>query len=315
MKTGIYNGTDVTAIERTDRIESWIGPKFDVQNIFIPWDDARYEIDDLFTRVLPAIWDAGRTPMLTWELHLSSGATPDDILERIIAGEYDDYIVEWAERFGSAATEAGQPNQPPAYIRLAHEANGNWYPWAPAGGDGTPTEYIDMWQYVRSHVEERIRKRYRPAWMWAVNGADVGPFTMEELYPGDEYVDWMGIDSYNWGVSQEWSSWQSPEELFSEPVERLHGISDAPLGVSEFASSSLTEAGTDVDRKSAWIQEAFPTLEELGVDMTVWFNEDKETDWAIFGGKHGSERTIVGGQRYKTYPAYSKMAKSSKRTN
>jgi hypothetical protein len=306
MRVGIYNGSDVESIERTDHVESWIDPRFDVQNVFVPFDDAGYELDELFDRVLPTIRAAGRTPMLTWEPYLTSGPTPDDVLQRIAAGEYDEYLAEWTERLRAAIerTNADRGNEPAAYLRLAHEANGNWYPWAPAGGDGTPTDYVEMWRYVRLRVEEGIGGESDLAWMWAVNGVDVGPYAMEELYPDDAFVDWTGIDSYNWGTSQSWSHWQSPEELFVDPVERVRAIGEVPIGVTEFASSSVVQARNSIERKSEWIRKAFETLERLGVDMAVWFNEDKETDWAVFGGERGADRIEVDERRYNVYPVY-----------
>lgn len=315
MQIGIYHGSDADTIKQTEAIESWIGSEFDVQNIFIPWDDARYELDDLFGHVLPMIWNAGRTPLITWELHLSSGPTPDDILKRIVAGEYDDYLTEWTERLTAAIGKKGvkQDCQPAAYIRLAHEANGDWYPWAPAGGDGTPEEYIAMWRYVQSRVEEGCDYGSRLAWMWAINGVDVGPYTMEDIYPGDSYVDWLGIDNYNWGTSQPWSRWESPEELFREPIRRLRSLGDAPISVPEFGCSSVTQSGNDVERKSTWIREAFCTLDELDVKMAVWFNEEETIDWSIFGKKRGTDQIEINEQRYDVYPAYKEMVLEAQR--
>lgn len=311
MQVGIHTGSGIDAIRRTDHIESWIGSGFDVQNVFIPFDDAGYELDELFGRVLPAIWAAGRTPVLTWELHLSSGSTPTNVVERVTAGDYDDYLAEWTDRMSRAIAEADadwtrRPNEPAVYVRLAHEANGNWYPWAPASGESTPTEYVDMWRYVYSHVERAPGVRSRLAWIWAVNGVDIGPYTMEELYPGDAFVDWIGLDNYNWGTSQPWSDWQSPEELFAGPIERVRDIPerDVPIGVTELASSSMTRWEYDVERKAAWIREAFETLDRAGVDMAVWFNRDRKTDWAVFGGERGTDRIELGTERCDVYSAY-----------
>jgi len=312
IHVGIHEGSDAGAVGRADRIESWIGPRFDVQNVFIPWDDGRYELDELFGRVLPGIWAAGRTPMLTWEPYLTSGPTPENVLERITAGEYDAFLTEWAERMSAAIARANvrhpwmRTKRPAAYVRLAHEANGNWYPWAPASGKGTPEEYASMWRYVRSRVERELEAGSLLAWTWAVNGVDVGPYTMEELYPGDAVVDRAGVDNYNWGTSQPWSRWRSPEELFAGPVARVREIvgNDVPIGVTEFASSSLTEEGYDVERKAAWIREAFGALDRAGVDMAVWFNRDRKTDWAVFDGERGTDRITGDRRRYEVYPAY-----------
>ena len=328
MAVGIHAGSDVGAIGRTDRIESWAGSRFDVQNVFVPFDNGRYELDELFDRVLPGIWGAGRTPMLSFEPYLSSGPTPEDVLRRITAGEYDAFLDEWAgwmaetlER-GTWQADAGRTwgrmSRPAAYVRFAHEANGNWYPWAPAGGDGTPGEYVEAWRYVRSRVNGALTDRSglggseaggdgsELAWVWAVNGIDVGPYMMEELYPGDAFVDWAGVDTYNWGDSEPWSRWRSPDELFDEPIERVRRIvgGDTPIGITEFASSSRAGTGYDVERKAAWIRDAFDTLDRAAVDMAVWFNRDRKTDWAVFDGARGTDRIERAERRYQVYPAY-----------
>jgi len=315
MQVGIHDGSGVDAVPRVDRIESWIGPRFDVQNCFIPFDDAGYELDELFGRVLPAIWNAGRTPMLTWELHLSSGPTPKNVVERVLRGDYDYYLDEWAGRMRAALRTVGpdrarswteEANEPAVYVRLAHEANGDWYPWAPAFGTSTPAEYRRMWRYVHSRVERVLGHQSPIAWVWAMNGVDIGPHSMEELYPGDRVVDWVGVDNYNWAQSEPWSRWQSPDELFTDPIERVRDVAgnDVPVGVTEFASSSATDAGYDVERKAAWIRDAFDALRRANVDMAVWFNQDRKTDWAVFDGARGTDRVRGREDKYEVYPAY-----------
>ncbi len=41
-----------------------------------------------------------------------------------------------------------------------------------------------------------------------------------------------------------------------------------------------------------------------GIRMVVWFNEDKETDWAVFGGVNGEGNFRYSGATYKTYSDY-----------
>jgi hypothetical protein len=38
--------------------------------------------------------------------------------------------------------------------------------------------------------------------------------------------------------------------------------------------------------------------------MAVWFNQDKETDWAMFGGANDDSSYEFGGKTYKTYKSY-----------
>lgn len=303
MRVGVYDGSNPTCVDQGSNFEQWLGRGLDVQNVFVPWDDGRYELDDLFNQTVPSLWQEGRTPMITWELFLTSGSTPDDILSQVAAGEYDCYIADWVDRLNAAAADTGAA-APSVHIRLAHEMNGDWYPWAPAGGAGTPEDYIAMWRHVRSEVENRSTDDVSVEWVWSVNGVDVGEYAMEDLYPGRAHVDRMAFDRYNWGATQPWSTWQSPSELFSEPVSRLRSLDDAPVAITEFGTTSITASGPDVDKKSAWITDAFTTLDSLGVDMAVWFNRDKETDWAVFGGERGAERVTIDGRQYATYSTF-----------
>lgn len=303
MKVGVSDGSKPAAVDNGTRTEQWMDYGLDVQNIFIPWDDGRYELAELFGQTVPDLWQAGRSPMLTWELFLTSGSTPDDILSRVVAGEFDDYIAEWTNRLNDAVAACGL-DQPTLYLRLGHEMNSNWYPWAPSGGSGTPTEYVAMWRHVYSQVSDQCHDDVQINWVWAPNGDDVGEYAMEELFPGDDYVDWLAVDCYNWGATESWSTWQSPTEIFSEPVRRLRSISDDPVAITEFGSTSVTESGVDESRKSAWIADAFATFDELGVEMCLWFNEDKETDWAVFGGERGEDRVTIDGNQYEVYPAF-----------
>jgi len=303
MQVGMYDGSSSSTLDGGTEIEQWLETGLDVQNLFVPWDDALYEVDELFGQTVPALWQAGRSPMLTWELFLTSGSTPDDILSRVADGQYDRYISEWTSRLNRAAKESGVRN-PTLYARLAHETNGNWYPWAPAGGTGSPADYVRMWRHVKEQVESQVSDEVEMEWVWAVNGTDVGEYSMEELYPGDGCVDWVALDAYNWGASQSWSDWRSPEEMFARPIDRLKSLSDSPIAVTEVASSSLTASGHDVDRKSEWISRLFAALHERGVEMCIWFNEDKESDWAVFGGERGREQVVVDGEPRQVYAAF-----------
>lgn len=303
MIVGVSDGSDPQSVTQGNRFDQWLEGEVDVQNIFIPWDDAGYELDELFTQTIPGLWESERQPMLTWELFLTSGSTPDDILSRVASGEYDSYIDEWMSRLNRAATESSI-STPTVYIRLGHEMNGNWYPWAPAGGDGTPEAYLEMWKHVWTRVENQSQKDIQIRWVWAANHVDVGEFTMEELYPGDEYVDWLAIDGYNWGESQSWSEWRSPEEIFQQPLQRLASLGDGPLAVTEIGSSSLSGGEADIQRKSEWITDAFIMLNNYNVNMCIWFNEDKESDWAVFGGQRGDEQTEIDKVEYNTYSAF-----------
>lgn len=297
---GIYD--DPTRMKRLRALEHWLGTNHTVQPVFTPWNEGA--IEELFERILPNIWDAGRVPLLTWEPYTEQ----EDATERttrIAAGEYDSYLETWTERvfewLVGPDEQLETEDDRRLYLRFAHEMNGDWYPWSPSG---TPKKYVEMWQHVHECV---MREGIQPThlqWVWCVNHVDVGPQSAEELYPGDKYVDWVGVDGFNWGESRDWSAWCSPRETFEGMFDRLDALTNKPRCVPEFASTTETAGGHDPRKKAAWIRDAYEYFDDAGVGMACWFNEDKETDWAVFGGERGTDSITVEGVRYETYSAY-----------
>jgi mannan endo-1,4-beta-mannosidase len=292
--SGVYTDPDRMAV--IDAMERWLGTSHTVQTVFAPW--RREDIEDLFERLLPRIWNAGRVPLLTWEPYLAA-ETPPTIARRIAAGDFDSYLAEWASRLADwlADGESGTADRR-LYLRPAHEMNGDWYPWSPTVGDSTPDDYITMWQHVHDALAREGIGSDQCQWIWCVNHADVGDYSAEACYPGDEYVDWVGVDGFNWGRSQGWSDWQTPAAVFEAMFERMERF-DKPLCVPEVGCSSLTADGSDPGRKADWLRAALDYFDGR-VQLYCWFNEDKETDWAVFGGRNGTDST----DGYACYPAY-----------
>ncbi len=111
----------------------------------------------------------------------------------------------------SFAMGAGKWNKP-VFIRFGHEMNGSWYPWAewidknddqvrqPWEATGfSGANYVTAYRNVAS-----MFRRYAPnaALIWCPNSGLLGggrfdPF--RRWYPGDDVVDWVGLDVYERG--------------------------------------------------------------------------------------------------------------------
>ena len=107
-------------------------------------------------------------------------------------------------------------------------------------------------------------------------------------YPGDTYVDWMGLDGYNWGTVQTGSSWQS----FASMVSRIYpglAAKGKPIMIPETAS---TEQGGD---KAAWINGILPALQGSfpGIKAFSWFEMNKETDWRAESSTSSSQAFVT----------------------
>jgi len=315
MLLGVYYGDQGWKMDQVKALEGWQGKRDAVVVLFTAFDTSNHGMTNLFGQQLPNIWANGNVPLITWEPYTSRN-TPADIESKIAAGSYDSYLLAWGGRLRTflAGPDGayGNADDRRVYLRLAHEPNGNWYPWS-AGGTTSPATYIAMWQHVHLLLDGLALDPTHLQWVWAVNHEDVGNFAAEEYFPGDLWIDWIAIDGYNWGTSQAWSSWTAPSDVFSSMAGRLRALSTRPLAITETASSSATTAGANAALKAQWITQLFSWAETSDVRMICWFNEDKETDWQTFGGSLGDGTYKVGRTTYKVYGSYRTAAIQSAR--
>lgn len=240
-------------------------------------------------------WARGSIPNVSLEFW---SPNPDNttIETRIKDGELDDYFIQFNLKLKNflAGADAilGTEDDRRLYIRPAHEANGNWYGWS-----GNAEAYIYAWRRVHNLVNNGLNKT-QLQWIWSVNNVDVGGIAAENYYPGDQYVDWLGVDGYNWGKSFEWADWNTPASTFDNMLRRLKILSPSkPISINEVSSTTNSKTVAD---KNLWITSMFDYVYANNIKMINWFNEDKETDWAIFGGVSGDAVF----QGYKAYSAY-----------
>ena len=179
--------------------------------------------------------------------------------------------------------------------------NGNWYPWSMGS---TPAEYVLAWHHVHDMLSSKGLDPTRVQWIWSVGAIDVGQYTAEEYWVGDDYIDWLGIDGYNSGESETWSKWQWPNEVFDNMISRLRKLSPTkPLSLNEYGTSSVRIRNTtDVQAKAEWLNRMCDYMSNSSdIKMASYFNIDEQVnDWAIFGGRHGD--TIWN--QFTAYSAY-----------
>jgi len=113
-------------------------------------------------------------------------------------------------------------------------------------------------------------------WVWCPNYASWPAEDWNDYnnyYPGDEYVDWIGVDGYNWGQSSlnsnhEWDSFDSLfADFFADVSSRYPG---KPQMIAEFACVE-----DDGGSKAAWISDAYSRMiaSYPNLRAVVWFNE------------------------------------------
>jgi len=300
---GVKYGNQGWDLQSVRALEAWQGRTHEVLVLFTNWDRRREVQDNLFVRQLPAIWQHGAVPLITWEPY-TGDKTPNDIVGRIGKGEFDAYIAEWGTRLREFLAgrdgRLGTDDDRRAYLRLAHEMNGNWYPW----GQRSPDRFIAMWKRVHAIFADLGLGPAQLQWMWCVTNSDHGPVAAEAYYPGDAWVDWVSVDGYNWGSSSRTSTWQTPDEVLGPMVSRLRALTTKPLALAEVASTSLTARGDDAKAKGEWISELFAWVRTHPIRMVCWYNIDRDAEFAVFGGKKGDQTLQVSGRSLQVYSAY-----------
>lgn len=255
------------------------------------------------------IWNNGTVPLLTWQMVDCDGSRHPGVVKLVNNRTFDLYINTFADRLKQwlAGNDGvyGNDDDRRIFLRLgrcfrerkrsehidgsllAHEMNGNWYPWSL---DSTPDEYVQAWHHIHDIFTNKSIDSTRLQWIWSVNYQD-GSYKAEDYWVGDNYTDWLGIDGYNLGASQGWSHWSSPDQVFDDMLGRLRKLSSTkPLSINEYGTSSIIMLNiSSVIMKTEWLNQFYNYIDTQQIKMATYFNIDEETDWAIFGGIRGDE--------------------------
>ncbi|MBP7151209.1 MAG: beta-mannosidase [Paludibacteraceae bacterium] len=145
-----------------------------------------------------------RGGMITMSWHMNNPLTNGDAWdvkkgENAVAsvlpdGQNHDKFLHWLQRaadfFNSLKTEDG--TKIPIVFRPWHEHTGSWFWW---GKDlCSPEEYQQLWKMTVDFMQEKGVNNLLYAYSPDIQGP--GQIYMER-YPGDEYVDILGLDGYH----------------------------------------------------------------------------------------------------------------------
>jgi beta-mannanase len=257
--SGCATGAFVNGMENLSSFQSMAGKNLAVVLWYVHWQDP------FPTEEADTVYANGSIPLITWEPWITHSL---GTLEAISSGSFETYVREFIQ----AAKDWGKP----LFLRFAHEMNGNWYPWDGFhnGGATGPEKYKQAWIYIYN-VREALEAD-SVYLVWCPNNTNIPDASWNEpagYYPGDQYVDWIGMDGYNWV----YASWQDFDSVFSSIYQSLTALTEKPLMVGEFASAE--QGGSKAD----WIADAFSEIKNNypRIKLFCWFNINKERDWRI----------------------------------
>jgi hypothetical protein len=212
-----------------------------------------YAYRDNLPRVAPAGMAPGAILMVSWR---------GPLYQEINSGADDTFIGQQADRLVAYGK--------PVFLRFGWEMNGDWYQWDGTHNGNNPGGFITAWR--RIHAIFARHGATNVGWVWGPNWDSVPnqPWNdMDKYYPGDDYVDWIGISGY-FGRSQ------SPQLLYDSFYARY-----APHKPLMIAETGALERGGRV--KADWIEALHQWVaQHPAVKATVWFDTvTGPDDWRI----------------------------------
>jgi len=215
-----------------------------VQHEFVNWLEP-----EGVSKALEKARKLGRFPLISLEPWPQD--SPQTLLEDITLGKYDQLIQRNARVIKSVSPQR-------VLVRWGHEMElTGLYPWA----QGNPQLYVAAYQ----HIVDIFRKEEvnNVLWVWSPAGNQGA----EEFWPGEEYVDFIGLTilaDKNWDRQAGFPSLRSFETLLSEKY-RLSQYSK-PIIIAELGVSVCPQRQT-------WLKEAKSSLSRFPpLFAVIYFN-------------------------------------------
>ena len=255
-----YQGT----YEKLEQYEAYLDYAFPV---LLSYTEVKNTSVDAVRSRLSAAYERGKV----LELTLQTSQAENNMVYEILDGKYDSYLRAYAE----VIREFGHP----VLFRLFNEMNGDWCPYSAYNTSRDTQIFCEAYRYIYSIFEESGANE-NTLWVWNPNSVSYPNFDWNHAlmyYPGDEYVDIIGMTAYNTGTYYSGEKWQSFGELYDAMYRSYCEWFTQPFMITEFASSSV---GGD---KAAWMTDMFSKIKSYGkVRLAVWWDGcDRDADGNI----------------------------------
>ena len=192
-------------------------------------------------------------------------------MAELAAGAYDGDIRGYAEQVRSFGCKV--------LLSFGHEMNGWWYPWGMP--DTSPATFIAAWRHLhdvfaREHVHNVIWS-WDPTHQYSVSAGGKRAYPAGRWFPGNKYVDWIGIDGYIGGG-------QTFSDVFRYQLRDLRRLTRKPVYLAETGVGD----GTGASRQVANL---FSGIVHWHLAGLVWFDLNRKNSWSV-EGKPAKDRAV-----------------------
>ncbi|UII76471.1 glycoside hydrolase family 26 protein [Flagellimonas sp. HMM57] len=211
-------------------------------------------------------------------------STISNILEGgILNPKFKGWLYRLAGFLNSLKTKSGKPI--PVVFRPYHEMNGSWFWWGKKSC--TPEQFKQLWRETFEVLTEDFEV-HNLIYCYATDAVEDTTEYMN-YYPGDGYVDMLGIDLYHKKTTEEYI------QLLNENLDML-----AEIAKEKQMPFALTEGGLEGVKVVDWWTEVLDkNISNKGLSWALmWRNASLNHYFAPFVGQKSSEDFI----KFKNLP-------------
>lgn len=157
----------------------------------------------------------------------------------------------------------------PIAFRPFHEMNGSWFWWG--NPNATPEEYQQLWQQTVTLLSDEFEV-HNLYYVYAPNLVqNVSEYLLN--YPGDAYVDLLGIDLYQHGTTEEFKEQLKTNLAILKSIAKQK---NKPFAITEIGLEKVTHAHW-------WTSVLDVTIADSGIAwVLLWRNHTNEHFYAPF---------------------------------
>lgn len=183
-----------------------------------------------------------------------------DAFYDVLDGKYDATIDELIRLI--------KESDAPVLFRPNNEMNGDWCSYNAMYTHKDTEAFRAFWQWLHNRFEDTEANNV--IWVWNPNWGDFPQAQWNHYmnyFPGEAYVDVVGLTGYNTGTYYEAESWRSFSDIYLPMLwEYNRNFVSFPYMITEFGSSATG------GNKGQWIQTAFDQISQLNIKAAVWWN-------------------------------------------
>jgi hypothetical protein len=276
-----YLGTQSVIDSQLRQIDQWAGKRHSIAGYFMDIEDSNLAYN--IPVPLEQLWQNGYTAFINFK------STRQAV--QIARGDLDSKLQKMAKAYAEW-TNRGEGRM--AFIALLQEMNipGETY-------SKDPKNFKLAYQRIQKIFKDARVSPKTVRWVFAPNGwSENSEHRFENYYPGNQQVDVVAFSSYNWGYcnNSTWHHWDGFKETFDPYIKRMQAMAPGkPIFLAQTGTTSNTKNGSLSAAKDQWFRDSYTNLAAKGVQAILYFNINKECDWAIYSnsGKSAGYKDAV----------------------